>query len=425
MVQLAGLSIDTAVPVRKNRSESVMAKKNNKKKVWMIALGIIAIALLYLKFSGQSHEAPSPRYDIDKTGAGAVVDFTSSTNQIHSAVDETLKKNNLTVRDSKEMIKEVPRQKVEGLFRWHTRQLMVTIPEEMSAERVQQVLQTGVQSIGAQVFSIQPDNYQGVPAVRLDIGLKDNIAGDDIAIISDRVYLTKEKTTKIVTQKPEIKGRGQMAIVIDDFGYSKEPIDAFAGIARPLTFAVLPYRSFSNEAASRGLSSGHQIILHLPMEPMAQAEQSEKVTITVSMSDSEIKEVTQKAIHSIPGLIGVNNHQGSRATADRRVMKAVLGELKGNSLFFFDSRTSSQSVGTETARQMGIRTEENQLFIDNTDEVSAVKAKLRTAQDMAIKYGSVIVIGHARMNTAIAVSEMVAELEAKGIQLVFLSQMVK
>ena len=143
------------------------------------------------------------------------------------------------------------------------------------------------------------------------------------------------------------------------------------------------------------------------------------------MSDSEIKEVTQKAIHSIPGLIGVNNHQGSRATADRRVMKAVLGELKGNSLFFFDSRTSSQSVGTETARQMGIRTEENQLFIDNTDEVSAVKAKLRTAQDMAIKYGSVIVIGHARMNTAIAVSEMVAELEAKGIQLVFLSQMVK
>jgi len=143
------------------------------------------------------------------------------------------------------------------------------------------------------------------------------------------------------------------------------------------------------------------------------------------MSDSEIQEMTQKAIQSIPGLIGVNNHQGSRATADRRVMKVVLGELKGNSLFFFDSHTSSQSVGAETARQMGIRTEENQLFIDNTDEVSAVKAKLRTAQDMAIKYGSVIVIGHARMNTAMAVSEMVAELEAKGIQLVFLSQMLK
>lgn len=402
-----------------------MAKRNNKKKTWMIVIGVIAIALLYFKFSGQSHQTLAPRFDTDKTGAGAIVNFTAPANKVHAAVDEALKKNNLTVRDSKEVIKEVPRQKVEGLIRWHTRQLLVNIPEETSIEKLQQALQIGVQNAGAQVFSAQPDNYQGISVIRLDIGLKDKVAGDDITIISDRVYLAREKAAAIVTQKPEVRGHGQIAIVIDDFGYSKEPISAFAGIARPLTFAVLPYQPFSNEAAARGLSSGHQIILHLPMEPFTQAEQSEKLTITVNMSDSEIQEMTQKAIQSVPGLIGVNNHQGSRATADRRVMKAVLGELKRDSLFFLDSRTSSQSIGAETARQMGIRTGENQLFIDNTDEVSAIKAKLRTAQDMAIKYGSVIVIGHARMNTAAAVSEMVGELEAKGIQLVFLSQMVK
>lgn len=402
-----------------------MAKKDNKKKVWLIAIGIIAIALLYLNFSGQSHQTLSPRYDTDKTGSGAIVNFTASANKIHIALDDALKKNNLLVRDSKETVKEVPRQKVEGLFRWHTRQLLVTVPEDMSAEKVQQALQSGIQNAGAQVFSAQPDNYQGVPVIRLDIGLKDSVAGDDITIISDRVYLVKEKGAAIITQKLEVKERGKMAIVIDDFGYSKEPIGAFAGIAHPLTFAVLPYQPFSNEAAARGLSSGHQIILHLPMEPLAQAEQSEKLTITVNMSDNEIQEMTKKAIQSIPGLIGVNNHQGSRATADRRVMKVVLGEIKSNNLFFLDSRTSSQSIGAEIARQMGIKTGENQLFIDNTDEVSAIKAKLRTAQEMSVKYGSVIVIGHARMNTATAVSEMTSELEAKGIQLVFLSQMVK
>jgi len=401
-----------------------MAKKNNRTRAWMIVIGVIVIGVLYLKFSEGPNQPLAPRHDIEKTGAGAVIDFTGSANKIHTAVDETLKKTGLQVRDSKEATKEVPRQKVEGLIRWHARQLLINIPGEMSAEMVERALQSGVKNVGGQVLSSQPDNYQGLPVVRMDIGFKDKVAGDDITIISDRVYLVKEKVAAIITKK-ELTGHGQMAIVIDDFGYSKEPIGAFAEIARPLTFAILPYRPFSNEAAARGLSSGHEVMLHLPMEPLAQAEQSEKLTITINMSDGEIQEMTRKAIQTIPGLIGVNNHQGSRATADKRVLKAVLGELKVNNLFFLDSRTNSQSVGAETARQMGIKTGENQLFIDNTDEVSAVKAKLRTAQDTAIKYGSVIVIGHARMNTAKAVREMISELEANGIQLVFVSQMVK
>ncbi|MBP2626657.1 MAG: protein of unknown function YibQ [Firmicutes bacterium] len=402
-----------------------MAKKDKRKRAWMIAMGVIVIAILYFKFSGGPNQTLAPRHDIEKTGAGAVINFTGSTNKIHTAVDETLKKTGLSVRDIKETSKEVPRQKVEGLIRWHARQLLVNISGEMSTEMLEKALQSGVKSAGGQVISSQLDNYQGLSVVRMDIGLKDKVAGDDITIISDRVYLVKEKPTAIVAKKPEVAGHGQMAIIIDDFGYSKEPISAFTAIARPLTFAVLPYRPFSSEAAAKGLSSGHQVILHLPMEPLAQAEQSEKFTITISMSDGEIQEMTKKAIQAIPGLIGVNNHQGSRATADKRVMKVVLGELKASNLFFLDSRTNSQSIGTETARQMGIRTGENQLFIDNTDDVSAIKDKLRTAQDMAIKYGNVTVIGHARMNTATAVGEMVSELESKGIQLVFVSQMVK
>ena len=402
-----------------------MAKINKRKSAWMIALGVIVIALLYLKFAAGPNQPLTHRYDIEKTGAGAVIDFTGSANKIHTTIDETLKKMGLTVRDAKETTKEVPRQKVEGVIRWHARQLLVNLPAGMSSDMVEQAIQIGIKSASGEIISSQPDNYQGLSVVRMDIGLKDQLAGDDITIISDQVYLVKEKETAIVTTKPEITGHGKMAIVIDDFGYSKEPIDAYVEIARPLTFSILPYRPYSNEAAVRGLSSGHQIMLHLPMQPLAQAEQSEKSTITVNMSDGEIRELTKKAIQTIPGLIGVNNHQGSRATADKRVMKAVLGELKTNNLFFLDSRTNSQSIGAETARQMGIRTEENQLFIDNTDDVNTIKAQLRAAQNVAFKHGGVIVIGHARMNTAKAVNEMIPELEASGIQLVFISQMVK
>lgn len=427
MVQLAGLYINIIVVLEnKSRKGILMAKKESRKKFWMIGVALIIVGVLYFNLSGPSTPSPlPPLHNVEKTGAGAIMDFTGQGNKIHTAVDETLKKNSLAVRDSKETVKEVPREKVEGVIRWHTRQLLVNLPEDMSVERLQQTLQAEVKSVGGQVMSSQLDTYQGLSVVRLDIGLKDHVAGDEITIISDRLYLVKEKIAPIAKKQPEVKGRGQMAIVIDDFGYSKEPIAAFAAIDRPLTFAVLPYRPFSNEAAARGLSSGHQVILHLPMEPLAQGEQSEKITITINLKDEEIRDITKKAIQDIPGLIGVNNHQGSRATADSRVMKAVLGELKANSLFFLDSRTNSQSIGVDSARKMGVRTGANELFLDNKDDVSAIKAKLRTAQDMAIEHGTVIVIGHARMKTATALSEMVSELESNGIQLIFVSQLVR
>jgi polysaccharide deacetylase 2 family uncharacterized protein YibQ len=408
-----------------------MAKVNqNKRKIWIILLLLALIGFLYAEISQPTSQPIPPNHNMEKTGSGAIADFTDATTKIHSAVDAALQKSEFIVRDSKESMKEVPRQNVEGTIRWHTRQLFVTIPTEMSIETIQKKMNEATRSSGGQVLASQPDTYQGGAVIRFDIGLKDKLAGEDITIVSDRVYITKEKPgTPAPAVKPEAKYdgpvRGQMAIIIDDFGYNKEPISVFAAISRPLTFAIIPYRTFSNEAAARGLSSGHQVILHLPMEPLSQSEQSEDSTITVNMSDGEIQETVRKAIQTVPGLIGVNNHQGSRATADRRVMKDVLGIIKANNLFFIDSRTNSQSIAAETARQMGIRAEENDLFIDNSNDVGAVKDKLRSAEATAIKHGSVTVIGHARMTTAIAVSEMIPELEAKGIQLVFVSQLTK
>jgi polysaccharide deacetylase 2 family uncharacterized protein YibQ len=405
-------------------------KGKGKIKIWLFVISVILIAIFYAKVSQESNQQTPPKHTIEKTGSGAVVDFTETTKKIHTAVDVALQKSQFSVRDTKETTKEIPRQKVEGTIRWHTRQVLVTVPADVSAETMKQRMGAAIQSAGGQVLSTQPDTYQGLAVVRLDIGLRDKLEQEDLTIISDRVYLTREKGAapepiSVPETKGEGKVRGKMALVIDDFGYNQETISAYAAINRPLTFAVIPYRPFSNEAASRGLSSGHQVILHLPMEPLDQGAQSEALTVTVAMSDKEIQSMVQKAIDTVPGLIGVNNHQGSRATADKRVMKDVLSVLKANNLFFVDSRTNGQSVAAETARQMGIQTGENELFIDNTNEVSAVKAKLRTAQEMAVKHGSVTVIGHARMTTATAVSEMIPELEAAGIQLVFVSQLLR
>lgn len=405
-----------------------MAKRTNRAP-WILIMMIVITAGLYFLVSDNNSKTPKgsqekiPHYNLEKTGAGTVVDFSPASQKVHNAVDGFIAKANLTLKDVKEANKEIPRQQVEGTIRWHTRQILVSA-SGIDPDTIRRRAAEAVKDEGGQVFDAQPDNYQGLSVIRLDIGLSDNLAGDVVTVITDPVYIRQEGT-KGAGRKPPVSGKGEMAIVIDDFGYSSEPISAFAAIDRPLTFAVLPYRSSSNEAASRGVSSGHQVILHLPMEPLAASEQSERITINGGMSDTEIRETVARAIQAVPGIKGINNHQGSRATADQRVMRQVLSEIKENSLFFVDSRTNSQSVGVTTARQLGVKTAANDLFIDNTNEVAAVKRQLRTARDMALRDGSVIVIGHARLTTAAAVREMIPEIEESGVKLVFVSEMVR
>lgn len=399
-----------------------MAKKSNK-RIWLAVMVIFLAVVGY--FYGTDRPANQPsnsaHYQLEKTGATATVDFTQSAKNIHAAVDAVLARKDIRLTDHKEADKEVPRQGIEGKIRWHVREMGVKVPAD-SVESLQRELTTAVKKSGGELFVIQPDQFQGTPALRLDIGVKDQLAGDAVTVITDKLYIMEKKLA--ATQTP-VKTRGELALVIDDFGYTKEPISAFAAIPKPLTFAVLPYRTYSNEAAARAISSGHQVMLHLPIEPLAAAEQSEQITVTVAMSDQDIQATVANAIQAVPGIIGVNNHQGSRGTADKRVMVNVLSVIKSHSLFFIDSRTNSQSIAYDTAHQLGIRSGENNLFLDNEDEVAAIKRQLRKAAEIAVQRGTAIAIGHARLTTATAVKEMLPEFEAAGIKLVFASEVVK
>ncbi|WP_371381128.1 divergent polysaccharide deacetylase family protein [Sporomusa aerivorans] len=400
-----------------------MAKKTGSLKWWLL-LGIAIIGLIYYyngKSPGKAKPAPEPGYNLEKTGAGVVADYSQASLKIHNAVDAVLANAKLAVKEPKESKREVPRKEVEGLIRWHSRQMLIELPDVMSPQSLEKMLiQAEVKLLGT-----EPDTYAGQSVVRFDIGLQEKLGGEPLTLVTDRLYIAvKGKPAEKRKSKGE-GSRGEMAIVIDDFGYNREPIAGFAEMGRPITFAVLPYRTYSNEAAAKALSAGHLVMLHLPLEPLSASEGVEPTVITTGMSDEEIRQTVTNAIAAVPGVKGVNNHQGSKATADRRVMKTVLGVIKSQSLFFIDSRTSSQSVAAETARQMGIRTGENELFLDNSPDIGLIKNQLRKAVDLAGRYGSVIVIGHSRPNTVVAVREMIPEIEAAGIRLVYANQLVK
>jgi polysaccharide deacetylase 2 family uncharacterized protein YibQ len=402
-----------------------MAKRRSSGRAkWILLLLLVAGLAYYFHLPDKTVKetgVANQLYTLEKTGAGVIIDYTATSRRIHAAVDSGLAGAKLTVQSSQETRRDVPRQKVEGAIRWNARQLLITVPVDTKIETVQQAIAGQLKTSGGEVLATQVDNYQGLPVVRLDVGVRDSLAGDPLTLITDRVYVAKKKPDAL----PVIAEKGKMALIIDDFGYSGDAIASFAALPKPITFSVIPYHAYSSESTSRALSSGHQVMLHLPMEPLSGTEQSEPTTITVSMTDQEIRQTITKALQAVPGAVGVNNHQGSKATADRRVMQTALSTIKANSLFFVDSRTNSQSVAFDLSRQMGLRTGENDIFIDNSSDIGAIKTQLRTAIHMATRYGSVTAIGHARPNTAIAIREMLPEIEAAGVKLVFISDLVK
>ena len=406
-----------------------MARRKSRRTVGVLLI-LAILAGVFFWYDGSkvpSERMPAPqttgKFVLEKSGSGVTADFTASSRAMHTLVDTALTDGKARIHHQQEQRRDVPRQGVEGSIRWHARALLVSLPDDVKPDAFRGILSKNLQGGGA-VLNSAADEYRGYKVTRYDIGFRDKLEGDDVTIITDRLYVARDKTIDASAKLP-VKERGRLAIIIDDFGYTGEPIGLFTAIDRPLTFAVLPYQSHTQEAAARGLAAGHQIILHLPLEPLSASEHQEKTAITTTMSDQDIRLTVTRALDNVPGAVGVNNHQGSKATADKRVVRSILNVVKSRGLFFIDSRTSAQTVAGDMAREMKIRSFDNELFLDHSSDVNSIKQQIRIAGRIAAKDGSAVVIGHARPNTALALRELIPEMEADGIRLVFASQLVK
>lgn len=217
--------------------------------------------------------------------------------------------------------------------------------------------------------------------------------------------------------------KGRLAVVIDDAGYDLSSQRIYEGLGIPLTLAVMPNQSATGTAAAEWASHGLEVILHQPMESIS-GEAMERTAILTSMSDEEIRTVLTRSLRQVPQAIGMNNHQGSKATADGRVMAVVMREMKNRGLFYLDSRTNQASVGASTARAYGVPAVSNELFIDNSTDEDAIRSMIRKGADIALRDGHAVIIGHCRPHTAAAFSSMVGELKSMGIEFIFVSSLV-
>jgi polysaccharide deacetylase 2 family uncharacterized protein YibQ len=391
--------------------------------VLFVIAAILAVAFLSYKYllaplekepTAPPPEKPRPAAP-PRTEQGGEADYRSRSRFLQREVDRILKEKNAVVEKARREDKQTARSD-GGKIEWVERSGLVSLDSQISLEEVKELLSKELAVHKGIVYRQEQSIFDGREAERLDIALADVLGGDPLTLIVDKLYFAAALPAA---------ASGKLAVIVDDCGYDLTTVTRMTALKQKITFAVIPYRQFSPQALAMIRSRGKEAMLHLPMEPLDSKQQSEDITITVNMPDEEIKSVAQKAISQLPGIVGVNNHQGSRATADERVMRAVLSVIKDNRLFFVDSRTQAGTVAYKVAERLGVKTALNGAFMDGEANVGYIKNRLRQAGTSALKNGSYIAICHARPHTVTALTEMVDELEKMGVEFVFVSALTR
>jgi len=192
---------------------------------------------------------------------------------------------------------------------------------------------------------------------------------------------------------PPRPDRGTLVFVIDDAGHNLHQLEPFLRFPGPITIAVLPGLPHSAEAARRIRAAGKEVFLHQPMEAVG-GEDPGPGAIYSWMSDDEILEILNRNLAEIGPVAGMNNHQGSRITADERIMETVLAFSREHGIPFLDSRTTAVSVVPATARRMGITIGERNVFLDNEQDRPSINRAIEEGLGIASRRGSAVMIGH-------------------------------
>lgn len=238
------------------------------------------------------------------------------------------------------------------------------------------------------------------------------------------IHIATPSAISVRELAPEPGNTSQLAIIIDDLGSDLGSVDKLLKLPYPLTLSILPNQAHSTEIADQAFRRGDQVMLHLPMEFQGKSAKAEPTELRVGMRSGDVNLLLTRMLDTVPHAVGVNNHEGSRATADSSLMAEVMGALRQRNLYFIDSRTTVATVAYDAAHRAGVRAASRNVFLDDVETRKAILGQLELAARDAQKQGSAIAIGHPHAATLATLSEDLPKLKSRGIHFVFASSLV-
>lgn len=219
-----------------------------------------------------------------------------------------------------------------------------------------------------------------------------------------------------------------IAIVLDDVGVNKPDAELALNLPAPITLSIMTYADNAAELAARAQERGHELMLHVPMQPVNTRIDAGPNALIVGLGQDELKRRLDWGLSRFPGFIGINNHMGSRFTQDEAGMRIVMQDLQSRGLLFLDSRTIANSVGERVAAEVGVPHIGRDVFLDDTVALlggDSVAKQLAIAERIAAKRGYVVAIGHPHPTTVAVLQKWMADLKQRGFTLVPLSAVAK
>ncbi len=254
--------------------------------------------------------------------------------------------------------------------------------------------------------------------------LENDIVETEITTISPDT-LEEQTSSQAPVETAKVPMRGVIGLIIDDFGYRNDHVsNGFLQLPGKLTYAIIPGHDYSQLFSKKAYDAGYEIIVHLPMENIGKTYGEEEYVLMSYFQDDEIKNRINKAFDHLPESIGLNNHQGSRGTADSRVMTLLAGVIKEKKKFFLDSRTTNNSLAETTMRKYGVPTNKRDIFLDNELDEEKIKIQLLKLADTSEEKGIAIGIGHVKPQTLNVLAKEIPVLQEKGFRFEFVSNLV-
>ncbi len=241
------------------------------------------------------------------------------------------------------------------------------------------------------------------------------------------VFPNKELPAKPITKLPQIPGDRPpvVAIVVDDIGYDREVTALLLTLDAPLTFSVLPYGPFSRQLSAEARAKGHEIMLHLPMEPneFPAVNPGPGALLTQMTPDEMLAQLTAD-LEQIPGLKGVNNHMGSGLSTSPERMRQIFTVLKKRGLYYIDSRTTADTVARPSAQKLQIPFAERDIFIDHFEDEKFIRDQLKRLIKRAQRQGYAVGIAHPHTITYQVLADFLPQLKEK-VELVPASMVIQ
>lgn len=226
------------------------------------------------------------------------------------------------------------------------------------------------------------------------------------------------------TATAALADRPLISIVVDDLGDNWNEGRAAIGLPGAVACAFLPESPHTRRLAEMAFAANKEILVHLPLEPSA--GHAHPLALSTQTPATGRDDQLTRLLASVPHAAGVNNHQGSRATASRGTMHWLMRELSRRGTgYFVDSMTTTESVAYPLARAYGIPATKRRVFLDHERGIEPTRMQFRRLLDLARRTGGALAIGHPYPETYAVLAEMLPQLAELGVELVPPSRLIR